>query len=185
MATSRTSHEKACMSFPGIDGVKVCVAGDAGSGNVMSISYILPGFTGIACSSCDRGKNSKNLDGDAKRVFDAIDAFLNHKLLPDLSMLDLEKMAAAFKTPFSRKVIDALLKTRAGQTITYKELATQAGSPGAARAVGNVMRSNPFPIIIPCHRVISPKGLGGYSGDVRGTSLQIKQKLLDIEASMT
>ncbi len=184
MVTSRISHEKACMSFPGIDGVKVCVASDVGSGKVTGIEYMIPGSTGIACSTCDRGKNSNILHGDARRVYDAIDAFLNRKVLPDLTILGVEKMAAAFKTPFSRKVIDALLGTKAGQTITYKELAGKIGSPGAARAVGNVMRSNPFPIIIPCHRVVSPNSLGGYSGDVRGTSLKIKQKLLDIEATM-
>ncbi len=67
--------------------------------------------------------------------------------------------------PFHRKVYKALCKVPAGTTITYAELAKRAGSPGAARAVGQAMAKNPFPIVIPCHRVIASNGkLGGYSG---------------------
>lgn len=82
-------------------------------------------------------------------------------------------------TPFQRRVLQALRKVRRGKTVTYAQLAARAGSPQAARAVGQVMRMNPWPLIVPCHRVLaSGGGLGGYSGP-RGT--KFKQQLLGIE----
>lgn len=68
-------------------------------------------------------------------------------------------------TPFERSVLLEVLNIPRGETASYGEVAERAGFPGAARAVGNVMRSNPFPILIPCHRVIKADGsLGGYGG---------------------
>lgn len=65
--------------------------------------------------------------------------------------------------------------------VTYAELARRAGSPGAARAVGQAMAKNPWPIVIPCHRVVPSSGkMGGYSG--RG-GVPTKQKLLALEAA--
>jgi methylated-DNA-[protein]-cysteine S-methyltransferase len=65
---------------------------------------------------------------------------------------------------FSRKVLEAVAAIPWGSTASYGEVAAMAGSPGAARAVGGVMRSNPFPILIPCHRVVRSDGtLGGFS----------------------
>ncbi len=82
-------------------------------------------------------------------------------------------------SPFHRKVYNALCKVPAGKTITYAELARRAGSPGAARAVGTAMAKNPFPVVIPCHRVVAGNGkLGGYSG--RG-GVATKKALLALE----
>lgn len=67
-------------------------------------------------------------------------------------------------TDFQFKVYLALLKVKPGKTITYSELAKKAGFPGAARAVGTALAKNPFPIVVPCHRVIKADGsLGNYS----------------------
>ncbi|NMC04987.1 MAG: MGMT family protein [Candidatus Lokiarchaeota archaeon] len=129
------------------------------------------------------GKQAGGLTGNARRLLDAIDAFLHGKGNPDASLLSPASLARYTAAPFTRKVVAALLATAPGETMTYAALASKAGSPGAARAVGNVMRRNPFPIVIPCHRVVSREGLGGYSGDVHGVSLKIKQALLDIEAA--
>ena len=63
-----------------------------------------------------------------------------------------------------------------GETITYKELAEKVGSPNAFRAVGTTCGKNPLPIIIPCHRITSTNGLGGFTG-----GLDIKKFLLNIE----
>ena len=61
---------------------------------------------------------------------------------------------------------------------SYGELASNAGHPGAARAVGTACHFNPFPLLIPCHRVIAASGkLGGFALDMR-----IKRALLDFEA---
>ena len=67
--------------------------------------------------------------------------------------------------PFAEAVMREVIHIPRGKTLTYGEVAAMAGRPGAARAVGNIMRDNPFPIIIPCHRVIKSDGTaGGYGG---------------------
>lgn len=66
--------------------------------------------------------------------------------------------------PFFRRVYGELLKLSSGQTITYKELAQRAGSPYAARAVGQAMKKNRHQLFIPCHRVVAAHGVGGWSG---------------------
>ncbi len=70
----------------------------------------------------------------------------------------------SFVTPFQREIFTALTSIPFGEIITYGELADLAGHPGAARAVGSAMRCNPAPIFVPCHRVVSASGLGGWSG---------------------
>ncbi len=80
-------------------------------------------------------------------------------------------------TPFKKRVLQELRKVPAGSTVAYGELAAIAGKPGAARAVGNVMATNPTPLLVPCHRVIaSDGGIGGWSGE--GT---VKRALLHHE----
>jgi methylated-DNA-[protein]-cysteine S-methyltransferase len=79
-------------------------------------------------------------------------------------------------TPFRKKVMQELCKVPAGATVTYGELAAASGSPGAARAVGNVMATNPVPLFVPCHRVVATQGLGGFSG-----GLDVKRALLKLE----
>ncbi len=66
-------------------------------------------------------------------------------------------------TPRQRAVLKAAMGIPRGSTVTYGELAKMAGLPGAARFVGNVMASNRFAPIIPCHRVVSAGGIGGYA----------------------
>jgi len=82
-------------------------------------------------------------------------------------------------TPFQKKVWRKLQKIPVGQTCTYGQLAKQLGT--ASQAVGNACRANPVPIIIPCHRVVSANGLGGYMGKTKGRSTDIKQWLLNHE----
>lgn len=73
--------------------------------------------------------------------------------------LDMTKLP-----PFRRRVYEALRQVRAGSVLSYAELARQAGSPRAARAVGQAMANNPFPLIVPCHRVLATGGaLAGFS----------------------
>ncbi len=80
---------------------------------------------------------------------------------------------------FDRKVWAVLRDVPAGRTVTYGELARRAGYAGAARAVGQAMRRNPIPIVIPCHRVI------GEGGSITGFGLGLWRKrwLLDHEGS--
>ena len=80
---------------------------------------------------------------------------------------------------FQRAVWQATRDIPRGQTCSYGELAARVGRPGAARAVGQAMARNPWPIIVPCHRVVaSDGGLGGYGG-----GLDMKRRLLRLERS--
>ena len=82
-------------------------------------------------------------------------------------------------TDFQRRVWQALTRIPAGKTLTYGELADRLGS--GARAVGNACRNNPVSIIVPCHRVVSASGIGGYSGKTDGREINRKQWLLSHE----
>ncbi len=80
-------------------------------------------------------------------------------------------------TDFQQRILTATRNIAYGETLSYAEVAAKAGSPRAARAVGNAMAANRIPVIIPCHRVISANGkLGGYKGGV-----QCKEWLLSHE----
>jgi len=83
---------------------------------------------------------------------------------------------------FARKVHNALRDVPYGSVISYRDLARSAGSTGAARAVGRVMSTNPFPLIVPCHRVVKADGrLGQYSG---GAGQETKARLIDFERGL-
>jgi len=82
-------------------------------------------------------------------------------------------------TQFQKKVWRALQKIPVGEVRTYGQLAKQLKT--ASQAVGNACRANPIPIIVPCHRVVSASGLGGYMGKTSGRKTDIKQWLLDHE----
>lgn len=82
-------------------------------------------------------------------------------------------------TPFRRKVLQALrADVHAGAVTTYGDLAACVGSPAAARAVGGAMATNPWPLLVPCHRVL---GGGGRLGGFSGAGLPMKRWLLDHE----
>lgn len=84
-------------------------------------------------------------------------------------------------TPFQRRVWAAISAIPAGQTRSYGELAKQLGS--AARAVGQACGANPYPLIVPCHRVTSAQGLGGFAHTSAGWLLETKRWLLHHEGA--
>ena len=77
---------------------------------------------------------------------------------------------------FQRQVWDALCEVPYGHVITYAELARRVGRPRAARAVGTANHANPWPVLVPCHRVVAQSGLGGYGGgpDVKRFLLRLE-----------
>jgi len=76
-----------------------------------------------------------------------------------------------------QRVLQVLYETVPfGQTITYGELAERSGIPGGARLVGQIMGSNPIPVVVPCHRVLASDGLGGY-----GPGIELKRRILVLE----
>ncbi len=82
-------------------------------------------------------------------------------------------------TAFQVRTLQVLQTLAFAATLSYGELARLVGRPGAARAIGGVMAANPFPIIVPCHRVLGRgERMTGYSG---GKGIETKQWLLAFE----
>lgn len=92
---------------------------------------------------------------------------------------EFELELAPYGTEFQLRVWQALCEIPYGALRSYGDVAHAVGQPGASRAVGQAVGSNPIPIVIPCHRVIASDGtIGGYSG-----GLAIKHRLLAIEGA--
>lgn len=81
-----------------------------------------------------------------------------------------------FGTAYQKKVWDALCAIPVGSITTYQALAQKVG--GSPRSIGQAVGRNPIPILIPCHRVVAQRGLGGYSGD---GGIDDKRWLLNLE----
>jgi len=95
----------------------------------------------------------------------------------DLSSIALDMEGVA---PFHRRVYETARSIPPGKTLAYGEVAARLGAAGAARAVGQALGHNPFPIIVPCHRVLSAGGkIGGFSAH-GGTAT--KRRMLALEA---
>lgn len=86
------------------------------------------------------------------------------------------KLAPTAATEFQRDVWEALRAIPFGEVRTYGEVAAAVGRPKATRAVGNANHVNPWPVLVPCHRVVGSHGLGGYGG-----GLDVKLYLLALE----
>lgn len=96
------------------------------------------------------------------------------------ALLDIELDMVAVP-PFNQRVFASARNIRPGTTLTYGQLAAQLGEPNAARAVGQALGANPFPIVVPCHRVLGAGGrAGGFSAN-GGT--RTKLRLLEIEGA--
>lgn len=145
------------------------------------------GMGWIEVSWSQRGLRTLNLFGTERAcpealvvppwVLEAVDQISRH-LAGDPADLTRIPVDLEGQPPFRRKVLETLRTTQPGTTCTYGQLACMAGSPGAARAVGQAMARNPLPIVIPCHRVVAADGPGGFS--LFG-SLASKERLLALE----
>lgn len=108
----------------------------------------------------------------------AIEA-IQHNLAGDRADLSSVRLDMDGLAPFHRRVYEAARTVPAGTTVTYGELAALAGRPGAARAVGQALGRNPFPVVVPCHRVVAAGGrIGGFSAPGGTTT---KQRMLAAE----
>lgn len=114
-------------------------------------------------SSTDNNKAVKTLYTQLTDYFSCARPFKNITLLPQ-------------GTSFQKSVWYELRKIPLGEIRTYGEIASKLNT--SPRAVGNACRQNPIQIIIPCHRVVSAKGIGGYAGETGGRQLKIKRWLL-------
>jgi methylated-DNA-[protein]-cysteine S-methyltransferase len=84
------------------------------------------------------------------------------------------------KQGFGRRILESTARIPYGESRSYREMATAAGSPRAVRAAGNALGANPIPIVVPCHRVLRTGGsLGGYGGGP-----ERKRHLLELEGAL-
>ncbi|MEA2781208.1 MAG: methylated-DNA-[protein]-cysteine S-methyltransferase [Rhodospirillaceae bacterium] len=114
---------------------------------------------------------------EIQRVIEGIIALLRGEPV-DLTgvTLDLDRVA-----DFERRVYNVARGIPPGSTLTYGEIAARLGDPMLARDVGQAMGSNPFPIIVPCHRVLAAGGKpGGFSAP---GGVETKLRMLRIEGS--
>ncbi|MPY93116.1 MAG: methylated-DNA--[protein]-cysteine S-methyltransferase [Acidimicrobiia bacterium] len=114
---------------------------------------------------------------DVRRAIDAMVALLGgeRRDLREVP-LDMDGVPA-----FHRQVYEVTRSIPPGETLTYGEVASRLGEPGAARAVGQALGRNPFPIVVPCHRVVAAGGkLGGFSAEGGATT---KRRMLAIEGA--
>ena len=110
----------------------------------------------------------------------AIDG-INELLRGDASDLAAVPLDMTGVPPFHRRVYETVRTIPPGASLSYGEVAAKAEAPGAARAVGQAMRRNPFSILVPCHRVFAAGGkIGGYSAH---GGLATKLRLLSLEAA--
>lgn len=123
-----------------------------------------------------------------------IDYLSNNSSLKKPTLISAKKIVADlkyyFKTPthpftlslalsgtkFQQQVLKELLNIPVGETRSYGDIAKKLNT--SPRAVGNACRRNPIPIVIPCHRVTAKNHIGGYSGDITGKKIAIKNWLL-------
>lgn len=85
------------------------------------------------------------------------------------------------QTVFTQDVLKHLSKVAFGETLSYAKLASRAGYAKAYRAVGGVCRKNPFPLVIPCHRILASDGsLNGFA-----FGLEMKKELVEFEQSIS
>jgi len=114
---------------------------------------------------------------EVRQVMDRIVALLRGEA-SDLSTvtLDMDEVPA-----FHRRVYEAARTVPPGMTLSYGEIAARVGAPGAARAVGQALGRNPFPIVVPCHRVLAAgRKIGGFSAQ---GGIATKRRMLAIEGA--
>ena len=114
---------------------------------------------------------SQDMPVDISELALEIAAYLEWGAPCPMAKLDLSAC-----TDFQKQIYALVQTIPRGKTMTYGQVAERAGKPGAARAVGRAMAGNPFAILVPCHRVVAKRGLGGY---LWGT--EMKEKLLRLE----
>jgi methylated-DNA-[protein]-cysteine S-methyltransferase len=146
-------------------------------------SYSLPLITNIILSRPDYPAEDraamifpdcrKSSCAEIDAIADSIKAYLAGENVK----FSLVSVDFGFCTPFQKSVLRAQYAIPRGRVSTYGLIAAHVGAPDGARAVGNVMAANPFPLIIPCHRtILSDLSLGGFQS---GTAL--KRALLERE----
>jgi methylated-DNA-[protein]-cysteine S-methyltransferase len=140
-----------------IPGAGVVPVAEILDGRLEAIRFVAPGAVG---ETPGHDESSATDRAAARRVQGAVSAYLTGECDHIGIEVDLDRCG-----PFASDVYRALGEIRAGEVVTYGELARRSGHTGAARAVGGAMATNPWPLVVPCHRVVPASGgLGAYQG---------------------
>jgi methylated-DNA-[protein]-cysteine S-methyltransferase len=136
------------------------------------------GMTGVS-SGVSAARREKSGHVDENWLADLRERFLSFAAGQFEDFRDVA-IDEAHLTVFDRTVVRACRAIPYGETLSYGQLAAKAGRDGAARAVGRVMATNRYPLVVPCHRVLAAGGkIGGYSAP---QGLLLKRRLLAMEA---
>ena len=148
--------------------IEVVMRGDA----VAAIRYLDARASSLRGRQARRGKPqtraARDVEEQLRRYFDNPHRRFKLKLALD-------------GTPFQQRVWKRLVRIPPGKPLSYGELARRLGT--GPRAVGGACRANPVPIVIPCHRVVTTSGVGGYCGNMRGKMQRAKRWLLRHEGA--
>lgn len=147
--------------------------------NCLSSIDLVYDLTGAESESC---KNQSNcVPGPMFDLVEQLTAYFQTG--QPLRGLNWEYLDDSAWTPFQRKVYRAIATIPHGETRTYSWVASRIGQAGATRAVGQALSRNPIPVLIPCHRVVSNKSLGGFMGASASEDpeVDLKRKLLSLE----
>lgn len=152
-----------------------------------AIAWSAAGLTRVQLPEATRAKTEARMRGGGGEPAQpplpefaqaAVDA-LQRYFAGSAASLDALRLDESIVTAFNAAIFRALRAVPRGATVTYGDLAKAVGQPGAARAVGMAMSRNPWPVIVPCHRVLaSGRKMGGFSAP-GGTAT--KEKLLQLE----
>jgi methylated-DNA-[protein]-cysteine S-methyltransferase len=195
--TPSPDHERALRTIPAPDSLPD-IGPAAAEAGLLDVSYAIDDFPvgRLLLAATPQGLvRLAYLDhSDEDAILEHLAARVSPRILSSARPLDeprreLEQYFSGhrreFDTPldwrlvrgFGRRVLEATARVPFGSVTTYKQMATEAGSPRASRAAGNALGANPIPIIVPCHRVLhATGGLGGYTG-----GLDRKRLLLGLE----
>jgi methylated-DNA-[protein]-cysteine S-methyltransferase len=129
--------------------------------------------------SCSNEREGGDYEADDQLAEDVLQRLERYSEGEQVDLRDIP-VAVDHLSAFQQRVVKRCRAISPGERRTYGQLAAEAGSPGAARAVGQVMASNRVPLIVPCHRVVAAGGgLGGFSAP---QGLAMKRRLLALEA---
>src|SRR3990167_9622168 len=134
------------------------------------------------CTRCSANGSNNKVSSHRGEEYHLVRFFASHENLIPCNYRTFFKNSASIsnlaevRSEFQQQVCKALQRIPIGNTLTYRELADRLKT--SARAIGQACRRNPFPIVIPCHRIVAQQGLGGYHGASQGPMATVKRWLL-------
>ena len=146
------------------------------------VAWSEAGLTEVLLPRCRSLTGGRHIDvndvpGTVRNAIGTIVSLLDGER-PDLRRIALDERSL---DDFRRRVYAATRDVGPGQTATYSEIARAIGAPGAARTVGAALGQNPYPIVVPCHRVLAADGsLHGFSAP---GGIRTKRRMLEIEGA--